>query len=165
MSADIGRMSGLTTSLIRSFAASAPSGNVSLALGEPGWPLPEPAREALRRWASDGDLCTYGPNQGIPELVSAITDLVGTPVANVMVTSGSQAALYALITAHVEPGRAVAIPDPGFPAYRTLTHLAGGSTLTYPLAADGSLNAQGLVDALDRHTEAGGAPVRMLILN
>ncbi|MGC1208903.1 MAG: pyridoxal phosphate-dependent aminotransferase, partial [Ornithinimicrobium sp.] len=59
----------------------------------------------------------------------------------------------------------VAIPDPGFPAYRTLTHLAGGSTLTYPLAADGSLDASGLVDALDRHTEAGGAPVRMLILN
>lgn len=165
MTAEIGRMSGLTTSLIRSFAAAAPPDNVSLALGEPGWALPEPAREALRRWAVDSDLCTYGPNHGIGELVSAISDQVDAPTDQVMVTSGSQAALYALVTAHVEPGSTVAIPDPGFPAYRTLTHLAGGTALTYPLAVDGSLHAAALIDALDRHSWAGGTRVRMLILN
>ncbi len=165
MTAEITRLSGLTTSLIRSFAAGAPPENVSLALGEPGWPLPEPAREALRRWASDADLCTYGPNHGIDELRSAIVNRVSDPEDHVMVTAGSQAALYAVITAHIEPGRAVALPDPGFPAYRTLTHLAGGTALTYPLATDGSLDAPSLIDALDRHARAGEPPVRMLILN
>ncbi|MGB6022100.1 MAG: pyridoxal phosphate-dependent aminotransferase, partial [Ornithinimicrobium sp.] len=165
MTAEITRLSGLTTSLIRSFAAAAPPENVSLALGEPGWPLPEVARDALRRWALEADLCLYGPNQGIDELRSAIVHRVSVPDDRVMVTAGSQAALYAVITAHVEPGWAVALPDPGFPAYRTLTHLAGGTALTYPLAGDGSLDAPALIDALDRHTRVGAAPVRMLILN
>lgn len=165
MTAEITRLSGLTTSLIRSFAAAAPPDTVSLALGEPGWPLPEPARDAVRRWTFEADLCLYGPNQGIDELRSALTRRAQTPEDHIMVTAGSQAALYALITAHIEPGRGVALPDPGFPAYRTLTHLAGGTAVTYPLGDDGSLDAAALIDALDRHTRTGAPPVRMLILN
>lgn len=164
-SASIHRMAGLSTSVIRSFAAAAPSHNVSLALGEPGWALPDVAREALSCWAAESVQCSYGPNQGVPELQSALTDRTGASVENLMVTSGSQAALFALVTAHVETGAAVALPDPGFPAYRTLTQLAGGTSLPYPLGAGGSLDPAALIDALDRHTDAGGVPVRLLILN
>lgn len=180
MSMPIHRMAGLSTSIIRSFAASAPPHNVSLALGEPGWPLPDAAREALSEFADEVDRCSYGPNQGIPELRSALLDYAnGQPhfasggsakarpleAENLMVTSGSQAALFAIFIAHVETGDVVAVPDPGFPVYRTLSTLAGGVTLTYPLAPDGSLDPTVLIAALDRHTRCGGAPVRLLVLN
>jgi len=186
VSMPIRRMAGLRTSIIRSFAASAPPHNVSLALGEPGWPLPDAAREALGDFADEADRCSYGPNQGIPELLSALLDYTnGQPhcasggsggsggsakprpleAENLMVTSGSQAALFAIFIAHVETGDVVAVPDPGFPVYRTLSTLAGGRTLTYPLAADGSLDPPALMTALDRHTRDGGAPVRLLVLN
>jgi len=65
-------MSGLGASLIRSFAASAPQHNVSLALGEPGWALPEVARDALRDWAHTTTSCSYGPNAGLVELQEAV---------------------------------------------------------------------------------------------
>ncbi len=180
MSAPIHRMAGLSTSIIRSFAAAAPADTISLALGEPGWPLPEAAREALAAFAGQADRCSYGPNQGIPELQAAVLDYVNNPpqsppqdptpgrsldAAQLLVTSGSQAALFAIFLAHVEAGDVVAVPDPGFPVYRTLSTLAGGTTLTYPLGADGSLDPAVITTALDRHTHDGGASVRLLVLN
>ncbi|MGB3830221.1 MAG: pyridoxal phosphate-dependent aminotransferase [Ornithinimicrobium sp.] len=165
MRAPIARVAGLSTSVIRSFAAQAPAENISLALGEPGWALPDPAREALQQWAAASSRCSYGPNQGIPELLSAVGDQTGASSEEILVASGSQAALFAVVTAHVEMGDVVAVPDPGFPAYRTLVHLAGGTALTYPLTVDGSLDPATLIEALDRHTHGGGAPVRMLVLN
>lgn len=177
MSMPIPRMAGLSTSIIRSFAAAAPADNISLALGEPGWPLPDAAREALASFSVSSDRCSYGPNQGIAELQSALLDysrgLAQTvpddsrplEASNLMVTSGSQAALFAIFVAHVDTRAVVAVPDPGFPVYRTLSTLAGGLTITYPLAPDGSLDPALLIAALDRHTHVGGAPVRLLVLN
>ena len=41
------RVSGFGLSPIRRMAVGAPPGTISLGLGEPGWDLPAPARDAL----------------------------------------------------------------------------------------------------------------------
>lgn len=154
------RVAGLTTSSIRAIAAGAPSDAISLALGEPGWPLPDPARQALNTWAQTAQHCSYGPNQGIPELVQALRGYTGLTPEEFMVTAGSQAGMFAVFQAHVEPGSQVLIPDPGFPAYETLATLAGAEVVRYPLAADHgfALDAQALITTLE------GAPRTSLVV-
>lgn len=154
------RAAGLTTSPIRSIARGAPPGTISLALGEPGWPVPDAAVQALGHWADQSMTCSYGPNEGLPELVDALRERYAVGSYQVMVTAGSQAALFALVQAHVPTGSRVLVPDPGFPAYRTLATLAGAQSTAYPLAAGGSLDADALVVLLDRHDD-----VSLVVLN
>ena len=124
----------------------------------------------------DGPL-PYGPNAGRPDLVEAIaqhhgggrqTALPHRTVARaapdgrscqtgrslvpdqVMVSAGSQAALFALFQAHVDPGTAVLVPDPGFVAYPSLARLCGGQPVAYPLGPGGELDAGALVETLAR---------------
>lgn len=147
------RAAGLSVSPIRSIARGAPPGTISLALGESGWPVPDAALDALSGWSAQTLTCSYGPNEGLPELVEALTERYAVRAEQLMVTAGSQAALFALFQAHVPAGSRVLVPDPGFPAYRTLATLAGAEITAYPLAADGSLDADTLLDLLERHDD------------
>ena len=62
------RVAGQGLSPIRRMAVGAPPGTISLGLGEPGWPLPAPAREALAAAGMSSGPLPYGPNGGIPAL-------------------------------------------------------------------------------------------------
>ncbi|MGD8149483.1 pyridoxal phosphate-dependent aminotransferase [Ornithinimicrobium sp. Y1694] len=149
----------------------APPDAINLALGEPGWPLPDAAREALTRVAEADGRLPYGPNTGLPDLVEAVaafcsttssahswgsrTDRARLTSDQVMVTAGSQAALFALFQAHVEPGSAVLVPDPGFVTYPQLARVCGADPITYPLAPNGDLDAEALVEVLGRTRHTG----------
>ncbi|RIK15488.1 MAG: hypothetical protein DCC50_07925 [Acidobacteria bacterium] len=160
MSAVATRAGGMTLSPIRRMAVGAPAGTVSLALGEPGWPLPDAAREALAAAAAQPGPLPYGPNGGSPELVAEVAALHHCRPEEVMVTAGSQAALFALFQAWAAPGSAVLVPDPGFVSYASLARLCGADPVPYPLAAGGDLDAAALVDAL-----AGAPHTSMVVLN
>ncbi|WP_153011655.1 pyridoxal phosphate-dependent aminotransferase [Serinicoccus chungangensis] len=135
-------------------ALGAPPDAINLGLGEPGWPLP--TGQAVRPDEGPADL-SYGPNTSDPALVAAIagyaqargSDTVGPD--GVMVTAGSQAALFALFQAYAEPGSAVLVPDPGFVAYPTLARLCGATPVGYPLRPDGDLDAEALLAVLGEH--------------
>lgn len=135
-------------SAIRLASRGAPPDAIDLTLGVPGWPLPAPAREVLGRLGGSAEPCGYGPNEGLPELVDAIAERERVPADRVMVTHGSQGALFALFHAYLCPGQRVAVPDPGFPAYESLTRLRGGHVVRYPLAPDGSLDPDALAATL-----------------
>lgn len=145
------RVTSLSPSLIRAMSVGAPPAAIDLGLGVPGWALPEPARRALAECAGRDEPLGYGPNGGLPELISAIGDYHQVPEApdQVMVTAGSQAALTALFLAHVSPGQLVLVPDPGFPAYATLARLAGALPVPYRLGPHGQLDAAAFTQALD----------------
>ncbi|WP_134774422.1 pyridoxal phosphate-dependent aminotransferase [Ornithinimicrobium flavum] len=163
------RVAGLGLSPIRRMAVGAPPGTVSLGLGEPGWPLPQVARDALTAAGGDEGPLPYGPNAGRPHLVEAVaahhgrtarpvrqeraSGLSGTRVRSeeVMMTAGSQAALFALYQTHVEPGSTVLVPDPGFVSYVSLARLCGADPVGYPLAPGGHLDADALVGTLAAH--------------
>ncbi|WP_131106049.1 pyridoxal phosphate-dependent aminotransferase [Ornithinimicrobium sufpigmenti] len=148
------RVAGQRLSPIRRMAVGAPSGTISLALGEPGWPLPDVARRALAEVGQSAGPLPYGPNTSRPDLVQAIAAHHSCSSADeVMVTSGSQAALFALFQAHVDPGSTVLVPDPGFVSYPSLARLCGADPVGYPLATGGHLDAQALVQTLEAHPQ------------
>jgi aspartate/methionine/tyrosine aminotransferase len=148
-------------------AVGAPPDAVSLALGEPGWPMPAVARQALAAAGAEDGPMPYGPNASSPELVTAVAGwhaaAHGIPALSpdqVMVTSGSQAALFALFSAHVEVGSTVLVPDPGFVSYRSLAHLCQARAAGYRLGAGGALDADLVAAALDAHDD-----VSLVVLN
>ena len=143
------RMEGLGLSVIRAMNEGAPEGCVSLGLGEPSWNLPREARDALAAWAAEDGPCPYGPNAGMPELRNALKDYLGAADSELLVSAGSQGALFALVHAWAGPGDQVLVPNPGFLAYPTLARLAGAEPVPYPLAADFSLDPGLFRSALD----------------
>jgi aspartate/methionine/tyrosine aminotransferase len=153
------RLADLKPSPIRVISEGAPADAISLGLGEPTWDLPEPARRAL---AGDSGSCRYGPNAGLPELREAIARFHTASTEEVLVTTGSQGALFALTQAFVDLGDEVLVPDPGFVAYPALVRLAGGVPVPYRLAAEDGfrLRADAPLRVLDQHPRT-----RMVILN
>lgn len=150
------RDTDLPVSPIRRMAVGAPPGTISLGLGEPGWPLPAAARDALVALGEVDARLPYGPNAGRPELIDAVaafhsaTSGVETAADQVMLTSGSQAALFALFQVYAAPGTSVLVPDPGFVSYAALAHQRGAEPVPYPLGPGGELDADALVHALAR---------------
>lgn len=146
------RVASLAPSAIRALGAGAPPDAIPLGLGQPGWFMPQVAVDALAGASWPGG---YGPNEGLAELREAIAGYHDTrSVDEVMVTAGSQAALFALFTAHAGPDRPVLVPDPGFPAYRTLATLCGAEAAPYPLDPRGGLDVAAFARALDEHPRA-----------
>ncbi len=154
------RMEGMGLSLIRAMNEGAPPGCVSLGLGEPSWDLPDPARTALARWASETAPCPYGPNAGLPELRKALAGLCGVRDQELMVATGSQGALAALFLAWAGPGDQVLLPDPGFVAYAALARLAGAEPVFYTFPEEPALDPQRLRAALDAAPRA-----RLAVIN
>lgn len=150
------RLSALKPSPIRALSEGAPADAIPLGLGEPTWPLPEPGRRAL---AAFEGVCAYGPTAGLPELRAAIAAYHRAAAEEVLVTTGSEEALYALLQAWVEPGDRVLMSDPGFVAYRSIATLAGAETITYPLDVAGRLDPEALLARL--HTPG----LKAVILN
>ncbi|MFZ1684047.1 MAG: pyridoxal phosphate-dependent aminotransferase [Candidatus Zixiibacteriota bacterium] len=124
------RLQGMRPSPVRMLSEGAPADAISLGLGEPTWRMPKEAEEALREFSG---VCGYGHNQGLPELRKALGDYYGTDAEHVLVTAGSQGALYALLNAWIGPGDKVLMPDPGFVAYPGITQLTGGTEVRYKL--------------------------------
>lgn len=139
------RLDGIALSPIRRMNLGAPEDAISLGLGEPTWPLPEAAARALGKARQD---CPYGPNAGLPELREELARFYATSTDQVMVTAGSQGALYALFQAWAGPGSQVLVPDPGFLAYPLLARLAGATPVPYLLGPGGCLDADRFVAAL-----------------
>ena len=142
------RLAALKPSPIRALSEGAAADAIPLGLGEPTWALPEPARRAL---AAFEGVCAYGPTVGLPELRAAIGAFHDAMPDEVLVTTGSEEALFALLHAWVEPGDKVLMSDPGFVAYRSIATLAGAETHTYPLDAANRfrLDADVLIAQLD----------------
>jgi aspartate/methionine/tyrosine aminotransferase len=135
----------------------APPGTVSLGLGEPSWPLPPAAVKAL---ANSGSACAYGPNQGLPEMRASLAAYYGVSEEQIMVSSGSQAALFALFQAYLERGVSALLPDPGFIAYPVLAKLAGANSVLYPLSATGCLDPDAFIGCLNADES-----IRLAVIN
>ena len=147
------RVAAIKPSPIRAITDGTPPGAIPLGLGEPTWNLPEAARKALLR---DPGPCPYVPHAGLPELRKAVAAFHGASVDEVLITTGSQGALFSLFQAWVRPGSTVLVPDPGFVAYPALAGLSGATVRPYPLDADRfRLDADALIRVLDDVEEVG----------
>ena len=115
---------------------------ISLGLGDPDSATPRHIIEAADR-AIDEGRTGPAPTQGLIELRRAIAnklarenDVHVDAESEVLVTTGSQEALFLLIQSLVDPGDEVLVPDPRYPAYDTAINLAGGKIVLVPTALE-----------------------------
>jgi aspartate aminotransferase len=131
------RLRGIEKSAIRQLFDRALPGSINLGLGEPDLPTPEVIRrEAVRVITEEQN--GYTTHAGLPLLRERVAmdyrHLALTP-ERVMITAGSQEALYLALMVLVEEGDEVLLPDPGFVAYPTIVRMCGGVPLFYSLPA------------------------------
>ncbi len=128
---------GIERSPIRSITDRAKPGDISFGLGEPDLPTPDVIRrEAMRVIQEEQN--GYTLQAGLPALRECVAQdypHLNLSTDQVIITAGSQEAMYLALMTLVEAGDEVLIPNPGFVAYPTITRMAGGRPTYYQLPA------------------------------
>jgi aspartate/methionine/tyrosine aminotransferase len=135
---------------------------IHLEAGEPDFPTPPHIVEAGIRALRDG-LTTYTQSSGIQPLRVAIAEsmlergVVADP-SNVVVVPGSKLALFHVLTALLEEGDEVLLPDPAYPAYAAVTTFAGGRAVPYIVDPDTGVDIDAIASRI-------GPRTRVLVIN
>jgi histidinol-phosphate aminotransferase len=130
-------------------------------------PAEKPARELRLDWNES----PYGPS---PKALAAVANLathhrypefdawnlrdalgryVGAPTEQIVAGAGLDNVLETLMYLLVEPGDKVVISEPTFMVYELLVRGHGGEAVNVPLRPDFSLDARGILDAIDERTK------------
>jgi aspartate aminotransferase len=129
------RLQGIEKSVIRQVFDRAKPGSINLGLGEPDLPTPDVIRRAAVKVISE-EQNGYTSHAGLPSLRDKITGDYAYLEGNrdrVIVTAGSQEAMYLALLSLVDDGDEVLLPNPGFVAYPTIVRMAGGVPKFYRL--------------------------------
>jgi aspartate aminotransferase len=127
------RLRGIQKSMIRQVFDRALPGSINLGLGEPDLPTPDVIRQEAARvvTAEQNGYTSHAGLLALRELVANDNQALGLSPEDVIITAGSQEALYLVLMTLIDDGDEVLIPDPGFVAYPTITRMAGGNTVVY----------------------------------
>jgi aspartate/methionine/tyrosine aminotransferase len=141
---------------IRQISDRAKPGDISLGLGEPDLPTPDVIRKAAIKVIAE-EQNGYTLQAGLPALrerVAADYPQLKLTADEVVITAGSQEALYLALLTLIKSGDEVLIPDPGFVAYPTIVRMAGGIPVTYrmPAVDNFSFDAEAFRKALSKRT-------------
>jgi aspartate/methionine/tyrosine aminotransferase len=132
-------LQGIARSPIRQITDRARPGDISFGLGEPDLPTPQVIRQAAIHAITE-EQNGYTLQAGLPALRQLVADdypdMKLSP-NQVIITAGSQEALYLALMTLVQEGDEVLLPDPGFVAYPTIVRMAGGVPIYYRLPASG----------------------------
>ena len=111
---------------------------ISLGIGEPDFITPLPIRQAGIASLDRGET-HYTSNAGLLELREAVAahlyehyGLVYDPATEVLITVGVSEGLYLALTAMIDPGDEVLVPEPCFVSYRPEVIFAGGVPVSIP---------------------------------
>lgn len=129
------RLQGIEKSVIRQVFDRALPGSINLGLGEPDLPTPDVIRKAAVR-AIVAEQNGYTSHAGLPALrgkVAAEYPYLERRPERVVITAGSQEALYLALLTLVDDGDEVLLPNPAFVAYPTIVKMAGGTSTFYRL--------------------------------
>jgi aspartate/methionine/tyrosine aminotransferase len=150
------RAAGMPRSAIReimALAAERPAA-IHLEVGEPDATTPEHIIEAAARATREG-WTKYSPNAGLPPLRKRVAERCarrfGASVGpdRVVITTGAVGGLYTAVMTICDPGDDILVPDPGWPNYESIAHLAGARAVRYPMpAARGFLPDASEIEAL-----------------
>jgi aspartate/methionine/tyrosine aminotransferase len=152
------RLRGIEKSVIRQIFDRAPPGSINLGLGEPDLLTPLVIREAAARVVMS-EQNGYTSHAGLPSLRERVAadyaHTRGRP-ERVIITAGSQEALYLALMTLVDEGDEVLLPDPGFVAYPTIVRMAGGLPIFYrlPAARDFAFDAEDFRRRITKRTKA-----------
>jgi len=132
------RAMGMPRSAIREIMALAAgrSDVIHLEVGEPDVSTPAFIIDAAFVAAREG-WTKYSSNAGLPTLRKQVAEHVGRawerPVSaeNVIITTGAIGALYSALMSILDAGDELLVPDPGWPNYAAIAHLAGAKAVRY----------------------------------
>ncbi|MDX1601192.1 MAG: aminotransferase class I/II-fold pyridoxal phosphate-dependent enzyme, partial [Anaerolineales bacterium] len=135
---------------------------ISLGIGEPDFITPKPILQAGVRSLERGET-QYTSNSGVLELRQALAEHLGLrygvsydPESELLITVGVSEALYLALTAVLEPGDEVIIPQPCFVSYEPEVLFAGGTpvTLATELQNDFQVTAEAVEALITERTKA-----------
>ncbi|MCB9422052.1 MAG: aminotransferase class I/II-fold pyridoxal phosphate-dependent enzyme [Ardenticatenaceae bacterium] len=135
---------------------------ISLGIGEPDFVTPDPILEAGRASLARGETA-YTSNSGTIELRRALSKhlnkLYGVqydPETEIIITVGVSEALYLAITAVLNPGDEVIIPEPCFVSYAPEVSFAGGVPVMVPTYVENQfeVTAEDIETAVTPQTKA-----------
>ena len=158
------RVAGAPPSGIRKFfdIAATMKDVISLGIGEPDFVTPQPILQAGIESLQRGETA-YTSNSGTIELRRAISQhlqkLYGVtydPENEILVTVGVSEALYLAMTAVLNPGDEVIIPEPCFVSYAPEVSFAGGVPVMVPTYVENNfeVTAQDIETAVTPQTKA-----------
>jgi len=133
------RLRGIEKSAIRQLFDRAKPESINFGLGEPDLETPEVIRQAAIRAITEGrnGYTAHAGLQRLRELVASDYPQLRATADQVVITAGSQEALYVALMTLVDHGDEVLLPNPGFVAYPTIVRMAGGRPIFYRLPASG----------------------------
>ncbi|MEK6925527.1 MAG: pyridoxal phosphate-dependent aminotransferase [Nanoarchaeota archaeon] len=138
---------------------------ISLGPGEPDFMTPKPLLDYGKKIISKAT--HYTEPQGMMELREAIVkklareNNIHTEVENVIVTCGSQEAIFSALLTAVDPTEQVLVPSPGYAGYTPAIDLVSATPVFVPLSRDNGFELNS--DVLKRHIDKQKSKV--LILN
>jgi len=113
---------------------------ISLSIGDPDLPTPQPIVEALAEAARKPENHCYPLGKGKPEFRQTIAEYYKQrhgveldPNGEVLALIGSKEGIAHLPLAVVNPGDIVLYPEPGYPVYSISAHFAGALPFALPL--------------------------------
>ena len=129
------RLQGIEKSVIRQVFDRALPGSINLGLGEPDLPTPDVIRRAAVKAIVEeqNGYTSHAGLKSLREKIAADYPHLEQNPDRVIVTAGSQEALYLALLALIDEGDEVLLPNPGFVAYPTIVKMAGGTARFYRL--------------------------------
>jgi LL-diaminopimelate aminotransferase len=118
---------------------------ISLGIGDPDTPTPEPVVDALARAARDGGTHRDPSNRGRPELREAFArfyerrfGVALDPDSEIIPALGAKECVFNLNLAFLDPDSIALAADPGYPVYTGGPLLAGAEAVLMPLSPERS---------------------------
>jgi LL-diaminopimelate aminotransferase len=140
---------------------------ISLGIGDPDTPTPQPVIDALAQAASDPGTHQYPSNRGRPELRDAFArfyerrfGVTLDPEAEIIPALGAKECVFNLNLAFLDPDSVALAADPGYPVYTGGPLLAGAEAVLMPL-----LPERGFAPDLDAIGGDVAERARVLYLN
>jgi LL-diaminopimelate aminotransferase len=140
---------------------------ISLGIGDPDTPTPQPVIEALASGASDPGTHQYPSNRGRPELREACArfyerrfGMTLDPETEIIPALGAKECVFNLNLAFLDPESVALAADPGYPVYTGGPLLAGAETVLMPL-----LPERGFAPDLDAIGGEVARRARLMYLN
>lgn len=101
-----------------------------LNIGQPDIATPEAYFEAVKQFSQP--VLAYAPSDGVPVMIDAIVDYynkINAPINNkqVLITTGGSEALQIVLSAILEDGDEIIVPEPFYPNYTTFITLTGAT--------------------------------------
>jgi aspartate/methionine/tyrosine aminotransferase len=136
------RAAGMPRSAIREIMvlASGRPDVIHLEVGEPDFSTPRAIVDAAFEAARSG-FTKYSPNAGLTSLRERVARRVSNAwrktiaAERIIITTGAIGALYSALMSVTDAGDEVLIPDPGWPNYEAIVHLAGAVPVRFSLPA------------------------------